>query len=350
MNILAFYRSSVVDEWIEGARVADIVEVARNLQPRLRRAGAEWVGPCPSGCAREDGFAVAPRKGVFICRPSGAGGDVIAMVMHALGCEFNEACAYIVGHRRPALEVLSFEETLRRQKADAEHTAAAERRRAESGATEEAERIRKRKIAARIWENADPLGPTAKSYLARRGLNASAFHELRFHPRLEHWFGGGCMPAVIARVTSKDGDFLGVHATFLTEEGRANNALGSRRKLMLGTVRGGGVRFGSPLAEQAYAVGEGIESTLSAMRLWGLSGGCAALSAPGLENLLLPADVKRIVIASDNDVNSRGQDAANRARFRWEAEGRHVRVRQPNAQGHDYNDLLLGKIAQGTLA
>jgi hypothetical protein len=349
MNILAFYRRSVVDEWIARARVADIVEVARNLQPRLRRAGAEWVGPCPSGCAHEDGFAVAPRKGVFICRPSGAGGDVIAMVMHALGREFNEACAYIVGHRRPALQVLSFDETLRLQ-TNAEHTVAAERRRAESGAAEEAERIRKRKIAARICENSAPLGSIGRSYFARRGLNAFAFHELRFHPRLEHWFGGGCLPAVIARVTSKDGDFLGVHATFLTEEGRANNALGIRRKLMLGSVGGGGVRFGSPLAEQAYAVGEGIESTLSAMRLWGLSGGCAALSAPGLENLLLPADVKRIVIASDNDVNFRGQDAANRARFRWEAEGRHVLVRQPNTQGHDYNDLLLGKIAQGTLA
>src|SRR6516165_2843645 len=220
MNILAFHRSSVVDEWIERARVADIVQVARNLQPRLRRAGAEWVGPCPRGCAREDGFAIAPRKGVFVCRPSGAGGDVIAMVMHALGRDFNEACAHIVGRRRPAPQVLSFNETLRRQRTDAEHTAAAERRRAESDADEEAERILKRKIAAGIWASSYSLqGSIGENHFAARGLDASVLLELRFHPRLEHWFGGGCLPAVVARVTSKDGDFLGVHATFLTQEG-----------------------------------------------------------------------------------------------------------------------------------
>ncbi len=106
----------------------------------------------------------------------------------------------------------------------------------------------------------------------------------------------------------------------------------SKRKLMLGCVGGGGVRFGSPSREEAYVVGEGIESTLSAMRLWGLSCGCAALSAPGLENLLLPADVNLVVIAADNDVNLRGQRAANRARSRWKAEGRQVRVRLPKAR------------------
>jgi hypothetical protein len=287
---------------------------------------------------------------VFVCRPSGAGGDVIAMVMHALGRDFNEACAYIVGHRRPALQVLSFEETLRLQKTNAEHAATAERRRAESGASEEAERILKRKIAARIWENSNPLkGSLGESYFAWRGLDAVVFQELRFHPRLEHWFGGGCMPAIVARVTAKNEVFLGVHATFLTEEGRTNNALRDKRKLMLGAIGGGGVRFGSPSREEVYVVGEGIESTLSALRLWDLTSGCAALSAPGLENLLLPADVNRIVIAADNDVNSRGQDPANRARFRWEVEGRYVRVRQPNAQGHDYNDLLLARTAREAL-
>jgi len=349
MNIVSFYPTSAAHDWIERARASEIVEVARKLQPHLRRAGAEWVGPCPRGCAREDGFAVSARKGVFICRPSGIGGDVITMVMHARGCDFNGACAYVVGQERPSLEVLSFDETLRRQKLLAEKAAEAERRRSEFDAAEEAERSLKRKIASEIWENSGPLnGSIGEGYFARRGIGPIAFTELRFHPRLEHWLGGGVMPALVARVTCNDGNFLGVHATFLMEDGRASEALQSRRKLMLGCVGGGGVRFGSPSREEAYVVGEGIESTLSAMRLWGLSRGCAALSAPGLENLLLPADVNPVVIAADNDVNLRGQRAACRARSRWEAEGRQVRVRLPSAKGHDYNDLLLEKIGRGT--
>ena len=89
-------------------------------------------------------------------------------------------------------------------------------------------------------------GSIGERYFVGRGLDPAAFPELRFHPRLEHWFGGGCMPAVVARVTSSAGEFLGVHATFLTEDGGANKALGDKRKLMLGGVRGGGVRFGLP--------------------------------------------------------------------------------------------------------
>ena len=74
------------------------------------------------------------------------------------------------------------------------------------------------------------------------------------------------------------------------------------------------------------------------------------MSAPGLEKLILPEDVKRVVIAADNDVNGRGQAAANIARARWSAEGRHVRVRMPTKPGDDFNDLLLSKIARGALA
>ena len=352
MNILSFYPASAAHDWIERARTADIVEIARKLQPHLRRAGAEWVGPCPRGCAREDGFAVSARKGVFICRPSGVGGDVITMVMHARGCDFNGACAYVVGQERPTLEVRSFDETLRRQKILAKNAAEAERRRAEVDAAEEVERSFKRKIAAGDLGELRPsqLGRSARATLARRGIGPVTFTELRFHPRLNIGLGGGVMPALVARVTCNDGDFLGVHATFLMGDGRASEALESRRKLMLGCVGGGGVRFGSPSRQEAYVVGEGIESTLSAMRLWGLSlrVRSGSLVGAGLENLLLPADVNHVVIAADNDVNLRGQRAACRARSRWEAEGRQVRVRLPSAKGHDYNDLLLEKIGRGT--
>ena len=73
------------------------------------------------------------------------------------------------------------------------------------------------------------------------------------------------MPSIIARVTSSRGEFLGVHATFLTTDGRPNVALGEARKLMLGATGGGAVWFGVPSPNQYFVVGEGIETTLSAM-------------------------------------------------------------------------------------
>ena len=64
MNARAFRGSPALEHWIAGARAANIVGIARQLQPQMRRVGTEWVGPCPSGCARDDGFAVTSRKGV----------------------------------------------------------------------------------------------------------------------------------------------------------------------------------------------------------------------------------------------------------------------------------------------
>jgi putative DNA primase/helicase len=55
----------------------------------------------------------------------------------------------------------------------------------------------------------------------------------------------------------------------------------------------------------------------------------------------LPNDVRRIVIAADNDENGVGQRAALSARERWTAEGRMVRILLPPNAGEDFNDVLL---------
>src|SRR5271155_3496520 len=80
---------------IEEARAADITVVADRLQLKLRRSGRERVGACPAGCADEDGFSIEPKKQVFLCRPSNARGNVVAMVMHAQGFGFLDAVEWI---------------------------------------------------------------------------------------------------------------------------------------------------------------------------------------------------------------------------------------------------------------
>ena len=86
-------------------------------------------------------------------------------------------------------------------------------------------------------------------------------------------------------------------------------------------------------------VGEGIETTLAAMQLFGRAG-WSAVYAGGLKTIELPPDVRRVIIAADNDVNGVGQRNALAAYDRWTAEGRSVRIKTPPAAGADFNDVL----------
>jgi putative DNA primase/helicase len=48
-----------------------------------------------------------------------------------------------------------------------------------------------------------------------------------------------------------------------------------------------------------------------------------------------------VMIAADNDLPGRGQEAARKAAERWVREGRRVRITTPPVPGRDFNDVLL---------
>jgi hypothetical protein len=84
---------------IEDAHNVDILEVAQRLGAKMKRvAKAEWAGPCPA-CGGTDRFAVNTKRGVFHCRGVGQGGDVIAMVQHALCADFAGAIEFLAGKK-----------------------------------------------------------------------------------------------------------------------------------------------------------------------------------------------------------------------------------------------------------
>jgi phage/plasmid primase-like uncharacterized protein len=303
------------EERVQRARDADILAVARGLQPKLRRvSSSEFAGACPAGCARRDGFSINPAKRLFLCRPSGAAGDVISMVMHALGCGFLEACEHITDEPRPGSSPV----------------------RPPKPTHDEGEyAIRMREAAFRIWTASSPIEPTiGAEYFRRRAIRRRMPDELHFLPELEHWPTRQALPAVVARVSAVDGAFLGVHLTFLTDDGCANTALGDKRKLVLGSTRGGAVRLAEPAGGELI-VAEGIETALSVME----ATGCpvwSALSTSGLKTLELPTGVTSVTIAADGD--DPGADAAASAEQRWRAEGRRVRIRSA-PPGLDFNDI-----------
>ena len=189
--------------------------------------------------------------------------------------------------------------------------------------------------ARAIWETAGSVAGTPGAlYLERRGLpSLAASPMLRFHP--EAWHPSGLrLPALVALVQAHDGRAVGVHRTYLQADGCKAKA--DPPKASLGDIRGGAIRLDALGPE--IVVGEGIESAASAGVLLGLPA-WAAISAGNLAALVLPAEVRAVVIAADHD--EPGQQAAEQAAARWRAEGRLVRIALPNQPGTDFNDIRL---------
>jgi putative DNA primase/helicase len=147
-------------------------------------------------------------------------------------------------------------------------------------------------------------------------------------------------PAIVAPIVNVDGDQMAVHKTFLRAggAGKANLPKEEQRETR-GPMTGGAVRLARHRADAELLIGEGIESVLSAMLLFGLPG-WAALSEGGIEALELPSEICNLVIAADNDDNGVGQSAALAAYDRWTEQGRRVRILLPPEPGKDFNDVL----------
>jgi len=82
--------------WTARARAVPIADEVRRRGINLKRVGAEYVGPCPK-CGGEDRFAVHTKKNIFNCRGCDVGGDVIQLVEHLDGVDFNTACTTLAG-------------------------------------------------------------------------------------------------------------------------------------------------------------------------------------------------------------------------------------------------------------
>ena len=199
----------------------------------------------------------------------------------------------------------------------------------------------RRASARRLWESTRPIaGTVAEHYLtARRVGHVSGAPALRFHPSITHRNAYGRFPAVVAGVQGADGRFLGVHRTYIRADGTGKADV-DPPKAMLGSCRGGAVRL-APVLDDAVLVGEGIESTAAAVRVLDWPGGAwATLSTSGLRAVVLPASVRRVVIAADRDVEGAGQKAAAALARRLKAEGRRVECWLPSTFC-DFNDELM---------
>ena len=161
--------------------------------------------------------------------------------------------------------------------------------------------------ARRLFAASKPItGTAAETYLRERGITALRdCSGLRFHPRcfyrqenVRPAEARASWPAIVAAITDLDGTITGVHRTWLDPSGRAKAPVETPRRAM-GHLLGNAVRFG--IALDVMAAGEGIETMLSLRSVMPKIPMVAALSANHLAALVLPAALRRLYIARDND-------------------------------------------------
>jgi hypothetical protein len=215
-------------------------------------------------------------------------------------------------------------------------SAEADRERQARSRQEFADRARKLEHCQRVWSEAVEVnGSLSATYLAGRSITGSLPGSLRFHGGAPRGYDAPSFgPAMVAKVTDREGYQIGLHLTFLRPDGLGKADV-ERPKLMFGQVTGGAVRLHDGPVGGTLALAEGIESALSYSRLKGVLA-WACLSAIGLERVDLPSNVRRVIVAADGDET--GQRAARALRERL---SRRCEVAlDPAPTGRDWNDVL----------
>jgi putative DNA primase/helicase len=201
---------------------------------------------------------------------------------------------------------------------------------------------------ARDWSSAVPLtqwNPAGK-YLMRRTGIVPWTPDLRVQkPREPTTVNGKPRyifknndAVLVAMFRSSDGRTT-LHRTYIKDGEKAGT------RYARGPIPTGGAVELLPVdSRRVLGVAEGIETALSAAKLFNMPV-WAALDARNLGHWDPPAELSRIVIFGDNDVNGVGQAAAERLRERLVGAGGKVEVKIPTEVDTDWNDVLRRNLA-----
>lgn len=195
--------------------------------------------------------------------------------------------------------------------------------------------------AARLWAGASAIeaGSVAARHLARRGVDVAvadtdALRTLAAAPAAVYRDAGPYRPALLAAVRTAAGDLTAVEITYLDAAGRRSGLARPPRKVVGVMPPGCAVRLCDVFDDMV--VGEGVFTTLSAMRRFGRPG-WALLSTSNLRRWRAPAGVRRVLIAADRGTD--GERSAGKLWCNLQAAGVEVRIALPPEGIGDWNDL-----------
>lgn len=364
------------DARLTEAKAQDIWTVAERLEiSGLTRAGREWTGPCPI-CGGSDRFSINLQKRLFQCRQGCGRGDVINLVRMVRRLNLPDAIDWLLG----PLQDLPEAERVERQQASARNQADLDRK----AARERQDAIR---AARKIWDaGQDAEGTLVRDYLALRGITPSVLPRIpgsiRFHPALPYmvavdggksWIEVHRGPAMIAAIVQPDRVMTALHRTWIDlDQPRGKAAISGpdgaalKVKKGLGSKKGGVIRLQTPREFDTIVMGEGIETTLTALAagvypdaaywcavdLGNIAGrrqngrGLKYAGLPDMSDARAwrpPPWLRRLILIEDGDSEARI------TRAQLEAGARRAMVLVPGLEakivpcpaGRDLNDLLL---------
>jgi putative DNA primase/helicase len=196
----------------------------------------------------------------------------------------------------------------------------------------------RRRRARALWQQARPIGATlAEKYLAKRGVlhvcRKMGAAVLRFHPSCP--YGGSRYPCLLALMRDvRSNKPQAIMRTALTEAGEKIG------RMALGLKSGAAIKLtADPDVTLGLAVGEGLETVLSAMQL-GFRPAWALGDANNLRRFPVLSGIECLTIIVDNDATGTGQGAALECSSRWTTAGRQVFRVIPDRPGDDMNDLI----------
>jgi hypothetical protein len=192
----------------------------------------------------------------------------------------------------------------------------------------------KRRAEACARWNHPWLEPVTPDRDAAKYLNARGIGAFIGHPAMR-CLGG----MLLARVWHVQYGLSAVQYTPLTWDCTDRDR--SEHRTTVGVLKGGGVWIGAPKPDEWVVVGEGLETTLSAILLMEQRRGVAVLGSH-YKDLVLPSTVRKLLVAVDNDET--GRETSAHAVKLWRQRGLTVRVAMPDNEGEDFNDVLLTKL------
>ena len=275
-------------------------------------------GPCPA-CRGRDRFRFDDQdgRGTFFCSHCGAG-DGFKLLQLVNGWSFKQAASEI------------------------EETAGSIAAVAPKMLQTEGERVA---MCRAIWRETRAIvfGDPVHQYLHRRTGITDVPTCIRFHPNLKYRHADNRVtyhPAMIAKVTGRDGNGVALHRTYLSNDGRKADVPTARKAL--GSLRGSCEIRLFP-AGRSLGIAEGIETALAASMLFDIPV-WSSISANIMEKWTPPAGTEHVIICGDNDWSGTGQAAAWNLARRLIASRAKVEVKIPNTTGDDWNDHMNGNI------
>lgn len=354
-----------------------LLDFCKEFLPGGRRIRDEWV------CGAVDGtegssftFGLSgPFAGVGWERAGNMKYDIIDVI--EANRSMNRSDAITVARNRLAMPVEEFSEYVAPEPSP------------EDLAREEERRQRDVAAALLTWnECVDVVGTDAEAYLRGRGITRSMPMSFRFHPKLGYWewqeptkpgekgrnVRTGFYPALVCMIQRADGSFAGIHRIYLAEQDDAETgeisivkAPVATPKKARGDLKSGGYILCCDPDEIAGKLGicEGVEDACSVPDVYDMPA-VAAVSAGGVEKIILPEWIEEPVFFPDNDAAMRngktgklilnrdgnpryaGLDAATKAATRLKPKhpgARIHKVRGPTGGEKDVNAVLLAERA-----